>query len=135
MKTCISSYSYGRLIREGKMDYFQVMDKTKELGFDAIEFSTIAVPEGKTLAEFAVELKAYADKIGLPIASYTIGANFMQADVAAEIERIDGGFWKPHKAGYPPLPHSHGWNMNCACPMSGHGYWHYYKCSYTPYLQ
>ena len=90
MKTCISSYSYHRLVSAGKMDYFQVMDKTKELGIDAIEFSTISVPEGKTLPEFAAELKAYADKIGLPIASYTIGANFLQADVAAEIERVKG---------------------------------------------
>ena len=105
MKTCISSYSYGRLIREGKMDYFQVMDKTKELGFDAIEFSTIAVPEGKTLAEFAVELKAYADKIGLPIASYTIGANFMQADVAAEIERVKGEVDIAEILGAPVMRH------------------------------
>lgn len=90
MKTCISSYSYHRLVSAGQMDYFQVMDKTKELGIDAIEFSTISVPEGKTLPEFAAELKAYADKIGLPIASYTVGANFMQSDVAGEVERVKG---------------------------------------------
>ena len=90
MKTCISSYSYHRLLSSGKMTYFEMMDKTKELGIEAIEFSTITVPEGKTLPAFAKELKAYADKIGLPIASYTIGANFMVADTNAEIERLKG---------------------------------------------
>ena len=69
MKTCISSYSYHRLLSSGQMNYFEMMDKTKELGIEAIEFSTITVPEGKTLPEFAKELKAYADKIGLPVAS------------------------------------------------------------------
>lgn len=105
MKTCISSYSYHRLVSAGKMDYFQVMDKTKELGIDAIEFSTISVPEGKTLPEFAAELKAYADKIGLPIASYTIGANFMQADVAKEVERVKGEVDIAEILGAPVMRH------------------------------
>ena len=39
MKTCISSYSYSRLIREGKMTLFDAIEKTRELGFDAMEFS------------------------------------------------------------------------------------------------
>jgi sugar phosphate isomerase/epimerase len=66
------------------------MDKTKELGFDAIEFIEFEAPEGKTLAEFAAELRAYAEKIGLAISSYTVGANFLQDDVAAEVERVKG---------------------------------------------
>ena len=90
MKTSVSSYSYHKLLKSGEMDLFQVMDKTKELGFDAIEFIEFEAPEGKTLAEFAAELRAYAEKIGLAISSYTVGANFLQDDVAAEVERVKG---------------------------------------------
>lgn len=90
MKTSVSSYSYHKLLRAGQMDLFQVMDKTKEIGFDAIEFTGFSAPEGNTLPEFAAELRAYAEKIGLSISSYTVGANFLQDDLAAEIERLKG---------------------------------------------
>lgn len=90
MKTSVSSYSYHKLLKNGQMDLFQVMDKTKELGFDAIEFVEFTAPEGKTIPEFAAELRAYAEKIGLAISSYTIGANFLTEDVAAEIARLKG---------------------------------------------
>lgn len=88
MKTSVSSYSYHKLLRTGQMDLFQVMDKIKEIGFDAIEFIEFKAPEGKTVSEFAAELRAYAEKIGLAISSYTVGANFLQDDVAAEVERV-----------------------------------------------
>lgn len=90
MKTSVSSYSYHKLLRSGEMDLFQVMDKTKEIGFDAIELIDFAAPEGKTVPAFAAELRNYAEKIGLAISSYTIGANFLQEDVAAEVTRVKG---------------------------------------------
>ena len=90
MKTSVSSYSYHKLLKDGKMDLFQVMDKTKAFGFDAIEFTEFKAPEGMTLAEFAAQLRAYAERIGLAISSYTVGANFLQEDVAAEVARVKG---------------------------------------------
>ena len=62
----VSSYSYSRLVNSGAMKQIDVIAKAKEMGFDCIEFSTIAVPEGKTLPEFAAELKAEADRVGIP---------------------------------------------------------------------
>lgn len=88
MKTSVSSYSYDKLLRSGQMDLFQVMDSAKQIGFDAIEFVEFSAPQGMTLAEFAAQLRAYAEKIGLAISSYTVGANFLQDDVAAEVERV-----------------------------------------------
>ena len=90
MKTSVSSYSYHKLLKNGTMDLFQVMDKTKALGFDAIEFTEFKAPEGLTLAEFAAQLRAYAERIGLSISSYTVGANFLQDDLAAEVARVKG---------------------------------------------
>ena len=91
MKIGVSSYSYSRLVRSGQMQQIEVIAKAKEMGFDVIEFSTIAVPEGKTLASFAAELKAEAAKVGIEIANYTIGADFLKGsggDIDAEIERV-----------------------------------------------
>ena len=105
MKTSVSSYSYHKLLNKGEMDLFQVMDKTKEFGFDAIEFVEFTAPEGKTQLEFAAELRAYAEKIGLDIASYTIGANFLQDDVAAEVARLKGEVDIAAVLGVPVMRH------------------------------
>ena len=90
MKTSVSSYSYDKLLRTGQMDLFQVMDSAKQIGFDAIEFVEFSAPEGMTLAQFAAQLRAYAEKLDLAISSYTVGANFLQDDIPAEIERVKG---------------------------------------------
>ncbi len=90
MKTCISSYSYARLTGRGEMTLFDVIDKTAELGFDAIEFTDLKAPEGKTEAEFAAEIRAHCDRAGLPVASYTVGGNLLAEDRDAEVERLKG---------------------------------------------
>ena len=105
MKTSVSSYSYHKLLNKGELNLFQVMDKTKEFGFDAIEFVEFTAPEGKTQLEFAAELRAYADKIGLGVASYTIGANFLQDDVAAEVQRLKGEVDIAAVLGVPVMRH------------------------------
>ena len=91
MKIGISSYSFSRLVRAGEMEQIAVIAKAREIGFDVIEFSTIAVPEGKTLPDFAGELREEAARVGIEIANYTIGADFLKGsggDVQAEIARV-----------------------------------------------
>jgi len=91
MKIGVSSYSYSRLVRGGQMQQIEVIGKAKEMGFDVIEFSTIAVPEGKTLPDFAKELRDEAARVGIEIANYTIGADFLKGsggDLKAEIARV-----------------------------------------------
>ncbi|MBQ7721545.1 MAG: sugar phosphate isomerase/epimerase [Kiritimatiellae bacterium] len=73
------------------MKQIDVIKAAKDAGFDIIEFSTIAVPDGKTLEDYAAELRAEADSVGIPIANYTIGADFVNGsggDVDAEVERL-----------------------------------------------
>lgn len=75
------------------MQQIEVISKAKELGFDALEFSTIVVPEGKILPEFAKELRAESDRVGIEIANYTIAGDFLNGcggDLQAEIERLKG---------------------------------------------
>lgn len=91
MQIGVSSYSFSRLVRSGDMRQIEVIAKAKEIGFDAIEFSAIAKPEGMALPEFAAELKAESSRVGLPIVNYTIGADFLngsQGNLKAEIERV-----------------------------------------------
>jgi len=87
----VSSYSFSRLVKDGAMRQIDVIRKAKELGFEVIEFSTITVPDGKNLAGFAAELCQEAGSVGLPIANYTIGADFLTGsggNLDAEIERV-----------------------------------------------
>ncbi|MCK5802534.1 MAG: sugar phosphate isomerase/epimerase [Lentisphaeria bacterium] len=108
MKIGVSSYSYSRLVRAGTMQQIEVIAKAKEMGFDVIEFSTIAVPEGKTLAAYAAELRAEAEKVGIEIANYTIGADFLKGsdgDLAAEIERVKAEVDIAEILGVPGMRH------------------------------
>ncbi len=69
----------------------EVLSKAKEMGFDVFEFSGIHVPEGKTLPEFAQELREESERIGLPIVNYAVGADFLngsEKNLEKEIERV-----------------------------------------------
>lgn len=91
MKIGVSSYSFSRLVRQGALRQTEVVAKAREMGFEAIEFSTIALPAGKRLPDFAAELRREAEAAGMPIVNYTIGADFLNGsggDLQAEIERV-----------------------------------------------
>lgn len=89
MKTCVSSYSYSQLLNSKKYDQLSIMKVAKEMGFDAIEFTDLCPPEGVSEAEFARQIKAESDAIGLPVASYTIGADFINCEnIDDEIARV-----------------------------------------------
>ena len=93
MQIGVSSYSYSRLVRSGAMKQIEVIRAAKDGGFDVIEFSTILKPDNQTLAAFAEALREEARQVGIPIANYTIGADFLNGsngDLKAEIERVKG---------------------------------------------
>lgn len=93
MKIGISSYSYSRLMREGKMTLFDVIDSAKETGFDVIEFSGLHLPEGETAKSFAPKVKEKCKEVGIEVANYPIGADFLygsDGDFKKEIERVKG---------------------------------------------
>ncbi|MFC1452020.1 sugar phosphate isomerase/epimerase family protein [Verrucomicrobiota bacterium] len=91
MKTGVSSYSFSRLVKSGAMSQLDVITKSREMGFDAIEFSTLHLPEGETPLSFAPTVKAECDGAGIPVANYTIGADFLRGsggDWRAEADRL-----------------------------------------------
>jgi sugar phosphate isomerase/epimerase len=123
MKIGVSSYSFSRLVRSGALAQIDVIQKAKEIGFDVIEFSTIAVPAGKTLPEFAAELRAEAGRVGMAIVNYTIGADFLRGshgNLEAEIERVKGEVDVAAILGTPGMRHdaSSGWSADHVGPKS-----------------
>lgn len=83
----VSSYSFARYLGSDKLDLLGVVKMAKEIGFDGIEFTALKLPPGETdpLA-FAPRVKAACAAAGLPIISYTIGADFLSPR--------EGGDWK-----------------------------------------
>lgn len=114
MKIGVSSYSYSRLVGSGNIRQIDVISKAKEAGFDVIEFSTISVPQGKTLKDYAKELRDEAERVGIPIANYTIGADFVNGcggDIRAEVERLKGEVDIAEILGAPGMRHDITYNM------------------------
>lgn len=94
MKISVSSYSFSGYIRAGKMTQFDCIAKAKEMGFDAIEFIDL---DGKGDLEKQKEnarlYRAEADRVGIDINAYTIGACLYQDTPEAretEVERLKG---------------------------------------------
>lgn len=77
MKICVSSYSFSKLMAKGEMNQLSVIAKAKEMGFDGIEFAGIEPHDGSTREEYARKLKAEADRLDYPIASFVFGADLI----------------------------------------------------------
>lgn len=91
MKIGVSSYSYSRLVRAGQMTQVEVVSKAKEMGFDTVEIYTLMLPEGRDAKEYALEIKAEAERVGIPISSYTFPSDVLggpTADVEGAMAKI-----------------------------------------------
>jgi len=91
MKLGVSSYSFSRLVSREAMGQLEIIAEAKEIGFDVIEFSTLALPEGETPLSFAPRVRAECDRVGIDVVNYTIGADFLNGsggDWRREAERL-----------------------------------------------
>lgn len=93
MKIGVSSYSFRKYVQTHPIDYFQMCDLAKQMGYDGIEFVELDAPYlGITndCEKTADEIRAYCEKIGLEIIAYTVGANLLADDINAEKQRLKG---------------------------------------------
>lgn len=97
MKLSVSSYSFQSKIKTGEMTQFDTIAAASSLGLTAIEFIDLTPEYGKkpTLDEqkqYAERLRAEADRLGMTINAYTIGASLFCEGTAArdEILRLEG---------------------------------------------
>ena len=93
MKFSVSVYSFMQYIQDGRLTPFSCIEKVKEMGFDAIEYVDFVFPKDEDPAEHAKKLRAQADRVGLAISNYAVGADFLNGsggDLEAEVERLKG---------------------------------------------
>ena len=76
MKTCISTYSFARLIGSGAMDHFDVLDKIHEMGVPAAELVLDDNTSSSPL-EFACRLADHAPETGFGRADLHHGCEFL----------------------------------------------------------
>ncbi len=88
MKTSISSYSFQYLISKKLENQFSVIKKTKELGFDAIEFITLDPHDGSSKEEYAAKLREEAKAQGVEISCYAVGIDMLMNDKEKVIEGL-----------------------------------------------
>lgn len=90
MNFAVSSYSFSKKLTSGELNQKQLIAKTKEMGFDALEF--VDMPKyGEIDIAFAKELKEEAQKTGLALSCFTVGADFLNCpdgNYEAEIARV-----------------------------------------------
>jgi sugar phosphate isomerase/epimerase len=94
LKTCISSYSFNKLLNAGEYTQLSLIKEVKSMGFDAIEFTNLSPPQGVSAVEYAHLLREESDNRKLPIANYTIGAELLNCpnlddEVARLMEMVD----------------------------------------------
>jgi sugar phosphate isomerase/epimerase len=114
MKIGVSSYSFSKLYPGGAFTLFDAIEYTRKTGFDAIEFTDLAPPEGKSVGDFAKEVAAACASAGLTIGSYTIGADFINGsggDMKKETERVKGCVDIAKILGVPCMRHDSCWGF------------------------
>ena len=91
MKFSVSVYSFMQYIQDGRLTPFSCIKKVKEMGFDAIEYVDFVFPKDEDPAEYAKKLRAEADRVGLAISNYAVGADLLggsEGNLEAEVERL-----------------------------------------------
>lgn len=89
MKISVSSYSFSQYIAKGILTQFTCIQKARELGFDAIEFTDLVPPQGESVADYARRIRKECDRVGLPISCYTVYAELLNRG-DEEVDRVKG---------------------------------------------
>lgn len=91
MKFSVSVYSFMQYIQDGRLTPLTCIEKVKEMGFDAIEFVDFVFQKDENPKEYAAKLREEADRVGLAISNFAVGADFLSGsggDLEAEVEKL-----------------------------------------------
>lgn len=91
MKYSVSVYSFMQYIQDGRLTPLTCIAKVKEMGFDAIEYVDFVFPNDADPKEYAAKLRAEADRVGLAISNFAVGADFLSGsggDLETEVEQV-----------------------------------------------
>lgn len=104
MKIAVSSYSFFQAIREGRMDYMDVIPAAKEMGYEGIEIVRYNQTD-EEMRSLAPKLKAQSEEYGLPIIAYMVGADFLKNGLDEEVLRLRGEVEIAALMGAPRMRH------------------------------
>lgn len=96
MKLAVSSYSFQQLIASGRMTQLDVIARAAEMGFagvDYIDLSPVPSPTLEDQLDYAREIRCEAEKRGIEIVAYTVGANLFRGSAEEddrEVARLCG---------------------------------------------
>ena len=90
MKIGINLYSFHGLMNEDSLGYKGCLDKVREFGVDAVDFSEDGSYDHESYLEYARKAGAYARELGIEVTCFCVGADFLNRDTDAEIERVKG---------------------------------------------
>ncbi len=96
MRLAVSSYSYQQRIKSGEMTQLDAVKAARDMGFEGIEFTDLTPVPNPTREQqiaYAKEIRAEAEKQGIEIVAYLIGANLYTGSPetdAAEVARVKG---------------------------------------------
>ena len=134
MKIGVSSYSFSSYMKATDCNYLDICNIAKEIGFDGIEFTDLK-PEVSGCTddvETAKQIRGHCTKIGLGIAAYTIGADFLCDDPAVETARVRHCVDVAAELGAPVMRHDACWGPK----IKGHGYtWRDAVRAMAPYIR
>jgi sugar phosphate isomerase/epimerase len=114
MKIGISSYSFSKLYQDGGFTLFDAIEYAGKTGFDAIEFTDLKPPAGKSVPDYAKEVVKACAAAGLAVCSYTIGADFLNGsggDMKKETERVKACVDIAKILGAPCMRHDSCWGF------------------------
>ena len=134
MKIGVSSYSFSKYMKDTGCTYLDICNIAKEIGYDGIEFIDLKseISGCKDDIETARQIREHCAKIGLEIAAYTIGANFLCDDPDAEVERVKHCVDVAVELGAPVMRHDACWGP----AVKGHGYtWRDAVETMAPYIR
>lgn len=116
MKTGVSSYSYSKLQGDHKLDYKGIIEKTAEIGFDAVEFSELPVKDHEDRIELAKNIKRHSTDAGLYLANFATPADMLrgsEGNLANEIERVKKEVLVAQAMGVDKMRHDATFGYNC----------------------
>jgi sugar phosphate isomerase/epimerase len=101
------------------MTLFDAIKDAKDAGFEAIEFTGLEAPPGKSLAAYAAEIKAACDAAGLAVVNYALAADFLNGsggDIRAETGRVKEAVDIAKILGAPCMRHDAAWGIKETAP-------------------
>lgn len=111
MRLGVTTYSLARLMREGLMDVFGVIDWIAEQGGEHVEIAPgNYIDMGEP--ELPESIREHAARRGLAISNYAVGGNFVEGDSAAlelEIEAVIREVDIAHRLGVSRMRHDAAW--------------------------